>query len=353
MGFLSLLFPSPLIGLDIGVSGIKAVELTAGKTPRLIAYNRVPLPRDTITSDGEIRQKDRLVQGLKRLFEAGFSTKKVAVAAFGSSVMTKKVALPRMTEDELSHQLYWEAEQYIPFNIEEVNLDFAVLNSADPHSETMDVMLVAAKKDYVSSLKGLIESAGLEPEIVDSQSFALGNVFEFSYSRQVLPASINALIDFGAGSTKVTVVEGYKTTFTRELRPSGSACTQMISERLRISLEDAERLKTADTKTPEVTPLINEFIHSLVEELTRTIDFAVGQGVDRSLESIYVCGGGSRLTGLWESLTEKMPAPVQPLNPVQNIAGSGQKMNVAAVKELECLGAVAVGLALRHVGDAG
>jgi type IV pilus assembly protein PilM len=125
MGLMSSFFERQLVGLDIGVSGIKAVEIAGKKTPRLVAYNRLPLPWETISSDGEIRQRETVIAALKKLFTIrAFTTKKVAVGASGNAIITKKISVPRMTAAELNHQLYWEAEQYIPFNINEVNLDF-------------------------------------------------------------------------------------------------------------------------------------------------------------------------------------------------------------------------------------
>jgi type IV pilus assembly protein PilM len=358
MDLLSLLFQRQLVGLDLGVSGIKAVELTGKKNPRLLAYNRVPLPRGTILPDGEIRDRDLVVAALKKLFEfKQFTTKRVAVGASGNSVMTKKISVPKMGREELSQQLYWEAEQYIPFNISEVNLDFAILG---PTSQTqsgtpmLDVMLVAAKKDYIGQLTSIIEEAGLKAEVIDNQSFALGNAFEFNYGHIIdsIPGATNVIIDFGAGSTKLSVVEGDKTTFTRELRQCGSACTQMLSERLGIAFDQAEKLKISESSSPAIRTIIGEFSHSLGEEISRTLDFWSSQSPDRTVQGVYICGGASKTEGLVAVLEGKLPAPVQALNPIQNIVGSGKKMNAQAIRELSFLGAVAIGLSIRSAGDA-
>lgn len=349
MDLFGSLFTRPLIGLDIGVSGIKAVELSSGKVPRLLAYNRIPLPQGIVTSAGELKDPDKLAEGLKRLFAAGFSSKKVAVGAFGNAIITKKVSVPRMSEEELNEQFYWEAEQYIPYSLEEVNLDFAIVGDSAEGSANMDVLMVAAKKDYVNAMKAALEKAGLSVEVVDSQAFALGNVFEFSYGTS--GGGMNGIIDFGAGSTKVTLVEKDKTTFTRELRQCGVQLTQSISEALGCSFDDAERIKINDPENAQITTVVRQFIYQTVEELSRTLDFAVSQSTGQSLQGLYVCGGGSRLPGLVDMLIEKLPVPVQMLNPIQNIAGSGKRMSGAMIRELAYLGAVAVGLALRKKGD--
>lgn len=359
MGLFGSLFEHPLVGLDIGVSGIKAVELSRKRNPRLVAYNRLPLPWDTIAPDGEIKQRAVVTSALRRLFDfKGFTTKKVAVGAAGSAIMTKKIAVPRMSAADLGHQLYWEAEQYIPFNINEVNLDFAVLGNSTQNSGSgaplMDVLLVAAKKDYVQGLTSLVQEAGLECEIVDNQAFALGNSFEFNYSHLVDTSpggATSVIMDFGAGSTKVSVVEGDKTTFTRDLRQSGIACTMMLSERLGISPEEAEKIKITEAESGAVRSILGEYVHGLVEELSRTLDYFLTQSQDKAIQGIYICGGASKTEGLTEALESKMPAPVFALNPVQNIAGSGRRMNAQAIREISYLGGVAIGLALRMAGD--
>lgn len=357
MRFLDTLFKRQLVGLDIGMSGIKAVEISQEKQPQLLAYNRIPIPWDTISLEGEVKNQGVLVEALRKLFSIGnFGTKNVAVSAFGRSIITKKISVPQMTSEELENQLYWEAEQYIPFNINEVNLDFAILGpssatlSKDPK---MDVLLVAAKKDFIQFLQGMIREAGLEPVIVDSQAFALGNVFEFNYGlgAQRAGQSTQVLIDFGAGSTKVTMIEGSKTTFNRDLQACGSRCSEIIMDKFGVSMLEAEKLKILNSNDPQVQAVLQDYAFAIAEEVSRTIDFFVGQSIDNSVDAIYICGGGSRLFGLQEALNKRLPAPISYLNPLKHIVGSGRKMNQAALKELSSLGAVATGLSLRRKGD--
>ena len=357
MGFLDFVLSRQLVGLDIGASGIKAVELQGKKEPRLVAYNRVPLPWGTISSDGTIEDRDSVIEALKLLFETtAFSTNKVAVGASGNSIITKKITLPKMSEAELNHQLYFEAEQYIPFDISEVNLDYAVVgaqNETSGSTPMMDVLLVAAKKEYVTTMTSMIAEAHLIPEVIDIQAFALGNVFEFNYGHLINPANsgANVIIDFGAGSTKLSIVERDKTTFTREMRHCGSGATTLISERGQISMDEAEHLKLSAGSEPEVKEIITEYCHEMADEIMRTLDYSQSQSADRTFDGIYICGGSSKLEGLMEILNQKLPAPVHALNPIQNVAGSGKKMNAQAIQELSYLGAVAIGLSLRTSGD--
>jgi type IV pilus assembly protein PilM len=360
MDLMKVIFQRQIVGLDIGVSGIKAVELAGKRNPRLLAYNRVPLPRGTIMPDGDIKGREVVVSALKKLFEfKQFTTKRVAVGASGNSVMTKKISVPKMKREELQQQLYWEAEQYIPFNIEEVNLDFAILGPTSAGSITnsgspmIDIMLVAAKKDYIQLLHGVMEEAGLSIDVIDNQSFALGNAFEFNYGHIIdsVPGSTSIIIDLGAGSTKVSVVEGDKTTFTRELRQCGIVCTDLLAERLGVSAEQAEKLKLTEAESPAVKAILAEFSYSISEEIRRTLDFWASGSPDRNVQGVYICGGASKTEGLISILESKLPAPVQPLNPIQNVVGSGKRMNAQAIRELSYLGAVAIGLSIRAPGD--
>lgn len=352
MSFLSSLFAKQLVGLDIGVSGIKAVELRGKKRPQLLAYNRVPLPWGAIGTDGEIRNREVVIEALRRLFaDRAFSSKNVVVGASGKSVMVKKITVPKMTATELKHQLFFEAEQYLPFDVNEVNLDFAILgNTMQGNTPMMEVLLVAAKKDYVASLSALLEDAGLKPAVIDIQCFALGNSFEFNYGYLIKKGgkgTLSVILDIGAGGTKISAVEGDKTVFSREIRSGGNGCTLMISERFGISFIEAEKSKLS-LENAEHTAVVKEYVHTLVEEIARTLDLIGGAA---AVQGVYLCGGSARLEGLQLMLEERLAVPVENLNPVRNIHGSGRRMNAQAVRELTYLGAVAVGLSLRSPGE--
>ncbi len=352
---LTSLFARELIGLDMGVSGIKVVEIKTGKIPRFVAYNRIPLPWGAISSDGEILNREKVVAALKKLFKPGhFSTKSVAVAAFGNSIIVKKITVPRMSREELQHQLFWEAEQYIPFDINDVNLDFAILgpSTGAQGKPQMEILLVAAKKQYIRDLSSVVEEAGLKPVLIDSQAFALGNAFVFSYGEKLNEGDpSHVIIDFGAGTTKVSVLEGSKTVFCRELRQAGITCTEFLSERLQISFLEAEMQKLTQPNSAQVKPILQEYAHLLVDEIAKTIDYYLGQVRDRSIQKIYICGGGSFLLGLEAELADKMPSPIERFDCTRHLAGTGEKMNKKMLEEMNLLGAVSIGLAIRKQGD--
>ncbi len=173
-----------VVGLDIGSSAVKAVELKpAGKGFRVVALASEPMPPDSIV-DGAIIDGAAVADAIRRLFEnKAFKTKEVAASLSGNAVIVKKISLPVMTEAELSESIYWEAEQYIPFDIQDVNIDYQILDpGTGPDSKgTMDVLLVAAKKEKIADYTGVIAQAGRVPVVVDVDAFALQNAYEINY----------------------------------------------------------------------------------------------------------------------------------------------------------------------------
>lgn len=360
MDFIQSIFSKTVVGLDIGVSGIKAVQLNVGKTVSLLAYNRIALPWDSITSDGVIKDDEAIVTALKKLFSGkSFSTRRVSLGVFGNSILSKPILMPQMDKKAIKEQIYWEAEQYIPFNIEECSLDFAIVGNTVQQVESgaqasVEILLVAAKKDYIEAVSGVIERAGLSPAIIDYQAFALGNCFEFNYGLEVShlgPGETDVIIDFGAGSTKLSFVEKENTVFTTKVAPCGSGCTQVISERTAESFEQAEAIKLAEPDSPLVSPIIRDYNSHWVAELQKNIDVFFSQTSERTLRKIFYCGGASRTLGLIESLQDRYPEQVELLNPLKNVISPRSRASTKLVEDLTCLGSVAVGLALRKAGD--
>jgi type IV pilus assembly protein PilM len=360
MDFIQSIFSKTVVGLDIGVSGIKAVQLSLGKTVSLLAYNRIALPWDSITSDGVIKNDEALITALKKLFSGKtFSSQKVSIGVFGNSILSKPIHMPQMDRKAIQEQIYWEAEQYIPFNIEECSLDFAIVGNTVQQVESgaqssVEILLVAAKKDYIEAVSGVIERAGLSPVVIDYQAFALGNCFEFNYgveTSQLGVGETDVIIDFGAGSTKLSFVEKENTVFTTKIAPCGSGCTQAISERIGEGFEQAEAIKLSEPDSPLVTPIIRDYNAHWVTELQKNIDVFFSQSGERTLRKIFYCGGASRTLGLIESLQDRYPEQTELLNPLKNVVAPKSKNNFRLIDDLTCLGSVAVGLALRKPGD--
>src|SRR5262247_959765 len=233
-----------VVGLDIGSSAVKAVELKpAGKGFRVVALASEPVPPDSIV-DGAIIDGAAVADAIKRLFEnKAFKSKEVAASLSGNAVIVKKISLPVMTEAELSESIYWEAEQYIPFDIQDVNLDYQILDpGTGPDSKgTMDVLLVAAKKEKIADYTGVIAQAGRTPVVVDVDAFALQNAYELNYGFE--PSAVVVLLNAGASAINVNIIANQQSVFTRDISLGGNAYTEAVQRELNLPFESAELLK--------------------------------------------------------------------------------------------------------------
>src|SRR5919106_5359003 len=198
-----------VVGLDIGSSAVKAVELKpAGKGYRVAAFGTEPIPPDSIV-DGAIIDSAAVAESIRRVFESkAFKTKEVAASLSGNAVIVKKISLPLMTAAELDESIYWEAEQYIPFDIQDVNLDYQILDAGGgPDSKsTMEVLLVAAKKEKIADYTGVIAQAGRTPVVVDVDAFALQNAYELNYGFE--PGAVVVLLNDGDSAININIVSG-------------------------------------------------------------------------------------------------------------------------------------------------
>ncbi|MBI4485165.1 MAG: type IV pilus assembly protein PilM, partial [Acidobacteria bacterium] len=233
-----------VVGLDIGSSAVKAVELkAAGKGYRVLAFATEPIPPDSIV-DGAIIDGAAVSDAIRRLFEnKAFKSKEVAASLSGNAVIVKKINLPVMTEAELAESIYWEAEQYIPFDIQDVNIDYQILNAGTGTDSkgTMEVLLVAAKKEKIADYTGVISQAGRLPVIVDVDAFALQNAYEVNYG--VDPQAVVVLLNAGASAININIVSGDQSVFTRDVSMGGNAYTEAVQKELNLPFDSAEQLK--------------------------------------------------------------------------------------------------------------
>jgi len=232
-----------LVGLDIGSSAVKAVELKqAGKGYKVTAFGSEPVPPDSIV-DGAIIDAAAVADAIRRLFDGRhIKTKDVAASLSGNAVIVKKITLPVMTEAELAESIYWEAEQYIPFDIQDVNLDYQILDSADASGKgTMDVLLVAAKKEKIADYTGVIAQAGRSAVVVDVDAFALQNAYEVNYG--IEPSAVVVLLNAGASATNINILNGDQSVFTRDISIGGNAYTEALQKELSLPFDLADQLK--------------------------------------------------------------------------------------------------------------
>ncbi|HXI09897.1 MAG TPA: type IV pilus assembly protein PilM [Thermodesulfobacteriota bacterium] len=340
---------------DIGSSSIKLVQMNQTKKGwELVRLGMAELPPEAIV-DGSIIDALTVTNTLKDLIkEHGVKVKDAVSSLTGHSVIIKKVSFPAMTEDELAESIQWEAEQYIPFPITDVNIDFQILGADTEGRGQMEVMLVAVKKDVINDYTNVIKEAGLNPVVIDVDSFALENMMEINYP--VAPGENIAMVNIGASITSISVILGGLTIFTRSIPMGGNQFTEEIQRQMNISFKDAEDMKVG-RKAPQAADsaslpsAIETISTNLAFEVKRSLDFFLGGSQGSYVNKIYLSGGGSKAAGLQNLMQEKTNIPIEIANPFKNLEVNAKTYDKEALKEQAPFFGVAVGLATRRFAD--
>ena len=336
-----------VVGLDIGSSSIKAVELTRSKGQIGVTHiGFEPLASDIVV-DSMIVDSGSVSSAISKIFaDNTMKSKLVATSVSGHSVIVKKISIPTMSEQELAEHINTEAAQHIPFDISDVNIDFQIL-SEDLSGPQMEVLLVAVKKDKILNYTNVLSLAGKSPAIVDIDAFALQNCYEYNYDPA--PGTTVALLNLGASVMNINIVKGATPLFTRDVSVGGNQYTDSLQKELDLSFDDAESLKlgrqvgtvSADAKGP----ILQQVTEIIVLEIQKTFDFFRATAPGEHIERIYLAGGSSKVPGLIEALRQEFSIPVELLNPFQRVQ-LPQGESVLVDQNAGQL-AVAVGLALR------
>jgi type IV pilus assembly protein PilM len=342
-----------VVGLDIGSSAVKAVELRAsGKGFRVVAIAAEPIPPDSIV-DGAIIDGGAVADAIKRLFgHKGFKTKEVAASLSGNAVIVKKITLPVMTDKELAESIYWEAEQYIPFDIQDVNLDYQVIDpGTGPDGKgTMDVLLVAAKKEKIADYTNVITQAGRQAVVVDVDAFALQNAYEANYGGG---DAVVVLLNAGASATNINIISNGQSLFTRDVSLGGNAYTEAVQRELNLPFDVAELAKKGvpveGHSFDDVRPVLHAITENVLLEIQKSFDFFKATASSDRIDRIVLSGGASAVDGFAEALADRFGIPVEHFDPFRQVAF--EKPPAGGVTELAATAAVAVGLALRKAGD--
>lgn len=341
------------VGIDIGASAVKVCQLRKTKAGyALVHFGRAELPPETVV-DGALMNSTRVVEVIQGLLKEGnVRNKRVALAVSGHSVIIKKIPLPEMTREELDKSIQWEAEQFIPFDMADVFIDAEIVSATSAQQGQMDVVLVAAKKDYVSEYTSVIVEAGLQPLVCDVDAFAVESMLKVNYDLE--PGQTVVLVNIGASKTNVNILADGTTSFTRDLTTGGNNFTEEIQKQLNVSHEEAETLKHGDLHDDGVVPTeVHRCLQSVAETVTheihRSIDFYAATSASAQPSKIYLSGGSARLQILAQALQGRINVPVEVVDPFRRINITGHD-----IEELGKAGpaaAVAVGLALRFPGD--
>lgn len=339
-----------LVGLDIGSSSVKVVELQ-GKTGNLTLASLAHegLQPDTVV-DGQIMELNSVSHAIAHVFQANqIKTAAVAAGVSGNSVIVKNIIVPSMTHEELEESIDWHAEEHIPFDIADVSLDYQIVGKTP---DSLQVLIAVCKRDSVANLKQAIQLAGKLPIIIDVDAFALQNCYEVNYDPQA--DQTVALLNVGASTSNINIVQGTRSIFTRDISFGGNQYTAALQKEHGLTFEHAEQLKRTgkapgESEAHNLAPIFESVSDMLALEVQKTFDFYRATSDTGQVQKILLSGGGSKLPDIADFLAERFAMTVEFLDPFRKIKIDERRYDPeflsATVPEM----AVAVGLALRGV----
>ena len=342
-----------IVGLDIGSRSIKAAEIIETKQGlTLKRFGILDIAHGAI-EEGTINDPETVADSIKQLLKSyNIKESNVAVSIGGYSVIVKKISVQTMDEEKLQETIHFEAEQYIPFDISDVHLDFQILGESESNPGQMNVFLVAAKKEMVNDYINIVNLAGLNPCIVDVEAFALQNAFEANYDMQ---SENTALIDIGASKTSLNILKGNSSLFMRDVSLGCGQINQKIMSLIECSFEEAEQFKYGDNQdrlTPEdLKGIVSSVVSDWCTEIRRALDFFYSTYPEDQIKRIILSGGGANIDEFRELLATETSAEVESINPFKNVEVDKKQFDDAFIKQIAPQAAISMGLALRKVDD--
>ena len=337
-----------VVGIDIGSHAIKVCHLKrTDKAYAVVNLGSATLPEDAV-DDGTLNDPEIVGKIIGDLFKSlKIKKKKVGFSISGYSVIVKKVNLAVMSDEELEEHIHAEAEQYIPFDIEDVYLDFQDLKTNDGDSERTDVMLVAAKKEIVDDYLEMLEGLNLKPVIVDVDGFALENTYEYNY-----PKDENvALVDIGASKMNINIISKGISVVARDIVVGSRQLTEQIQATFDLEFDEAEALKLghipAEEKQEEIADIFSSTCTQWVLEIKKAIDLYHSNHPDAPLTQLVLSGGGSKVSGLVDYLANETDLPVKLFNPFGNMTVNSKKIDPDYLASVGPEMAIATGIAIR------
>ena len=348
---------TPLLAVDIGSNSIKVAQL--GGSPNryeLLALGVMPLDPEAVV-DGVVKDEEHVVDALTRLLKAEkIETTHSIASVAGEAVIIKKIQVPQMPPDELEETIRKEAEQYIPFDIDDVRIDYHPLGKAGEDAETLDeeeekqeILLVAVQNELIDSRTDVLSAAGLKPVIVDLDAFAIVNAL--SISKNIDELGVVALIDLGAAFTHVNIIIDGVSAFTRDIPMGGNMCTQMLMSKFDADYEEAEDFKrgilSGDIEKPDVVETIVEAFENSIEEINKSFEF-ISTTSNVQVEHIFLSGGGALLNGVDGLIADRLGVSAEVFDPMQGIKISRKKFDQENINRMGPLAMVALGLSTRR-----
>ncbi len=353
MGIAQLFAPRKpsIIGLDISSTAVKLLELSQQSDGyKVEAYAAEPLPPNSVV-EKNITDVEAVGEAIRRAVKrSGTRTKLAAVAVAGSSVITKVITMPsNLSEEELTSQIELEADQYIPYALEEVNLDFEVLGPSESNPDTYDVLLAASRSENVDSRVAAVELGGLTTRIVDIEAYTLENAFPLLVSQ--IPGgaqdSTVAIVDIGATMTTLSVLHDGKIIYTRDQVFGGKQLTEEIQRRYGLSYEEAGMAKRQgglpDNYIPEV---LEPFKDAMAQQVSRSLQFFFSSSHHNAVNHIILAGGSSSIPGVDELIEERVGSTTSVANPFTSMSLASRVKAQALSNDAPAL-MIACGLSLR------
>lgn len=347
--------PTPLVGIDISSTAVKLLELSqigsrGGRQYRVESFAIDPLPANAVV-ENNIADVEAVGNAIKSVMKrCGSKAKRAAVAVSGSAVITKVIAMPAsLSERELEDQIELEADQYIPYPLEEVNLDFEVLGRSERNPDMVDVLLAASRRENVDARVSALEIAGLTAAVVDVEAYAMENACRL-LAEQFPDGGRDqtiAVADVGAANTTLHVLHDNRLIYTREQNFGGRQLTEEIQRRYGLSFEEAGMAKRQgglpDNYIPEV---LDPFKEAMAQQINRSLQFFFSSTSYNSVDQIVMAGGSSSIAGVDETLEERIGVPTIIANPFSNMPVSSRVKAQSLTNEAPAL-MIACGLALR------
>ncbi len=345
------------VGLDIGSSAVKLCVLKETKKGlQLQAFDHTTLPPETIV-DGALMNSRVVADAIDELLARNkVRYKETALSVSGNTVIIKKITLPLMTQEELEESIQWEAEQYIPFDIQDVFIGFEVLAPRTEQGQ-MDVVLVAAKKEMIGDYTSVCHESGLKPIVVDVDVFALQNMYEVNYGYHESETVV--LLDIGNSVVSMNVVTDGMTVFTRDLSIGGSDITEEIQKQLNITYQEAEMYKMGGTPgggsdevlPQEVESIIQDKAEDMANEIQRSLDFYAATAADSHVDRIVASGGTAAIPSLIRTISRISGVPAEVANPFRNINYDERQFTPERIQSWAPIAGISVGLALRRTNE--
>lgn len=346
-----------LVGLDIGSSAIKLAEVADSKNgPALKKFGIMDMPYGAI-EEGIIRDPEEVAEAIRQIFHTfNIKQQNVAISIGGYSVVVKKINVQTMSEEALQSTIHFEAEQYIPFDISDVNLDFQILGESENNPNQMSVLLVAAKKEMIADYVNVLEMANLNPCIVDVDSFALQNIYSAAYLKEGEESDeYVALIDVGAGKTSLNILKGKESLFMRDVSLGCSQVNRKIAAMADCSLEEAEEIKLDDESekisADDLKDIVSNVVGDWCTEISRALDFFYSTYPEGRINRIILSGGGGNITDFRKLLALRTSTEVEIIDPFKSVYVNDDRFDKVYLEQMAPQSAICMGLATRKVDD--